>query len=59
MNVSEEDIIAKAWQVVAQSDYTIVIDRKPTLQHDEDGCWVAAWVWVADDGTANGSSEKG
>lgn len=40
----DDEIIAKARRRYASDN--IEIDADPALSHADDGCWVAAWVWV-------------
>lgn len=41
----------KHFVTVARREYAtddVEIDDNPKISPSEDGCWVAAWVWVSD-----------
>lgn len=47
-SMEDVDIIAAAREQYCQgSDNDIEIDDDPKLSHADEGCWVAAWVWIA------------
>lgn len=46
-SASDDDYIAAAREQYATDD--LEIDDAPATSQADQGCWVAAWVWVADD----------
>lgn len=55
--IREQDMIngkvdRAAFVKVARNEYVtdeVEIDDEPELSPSEDGCWVAAWVWVSNE----------